>query len=312
MATRADIAVPVDLNAKRTSRKSKLGRHLTPFGYLTPTLMLLLVLMVIPIVMVITYSLKDNVIVNQNPIGVGLSNYGEVLSNPVFWKAARNTLVFTSVSVLVHLTMGLAFAMLLNSQAIGNISKAVFRVILVLPWLFTVAVVAVLWRMLLSPNGVVNYALGSVGITDGTTEWLGNPALALATLTFINIWSGYPFYMVSFLAGLQGIPGDLYEAARVDGATPVQQFLHVTLPQLRPLIISLALLDFIWTTQQFALVWMTTGGGPIDATEVLSTFTYKLAFSKYEYSLASTSAVLILVVSMVLAFFYARSQKVRD
>lgn len=293
-------------------RPLNLKRLLTPFGHLSPTLLLLLVLMVVPIGMVIGYSVLDNVIVNQNPVLVGLSNYADVLSNPVFWKAARNTLVFTAVSVVVHLVMGLAFAMMLNSNLLSNFTRGFFRVILVLPWLFTVAVVAVLWRMMLSPNGVVNYVLGTAGITSGTTEWLADPAYALAALTFINIWSGYPFYMISFLAGLQGIPGDLYEAARVDGASSWQRFVHVTIPQLKPLIISLALLDFIWTTQQFALVWMTTGGGPLDSTEVLSTFTYKLAFSRYEYSLASTSAVIILLVSMVLAYFYARSQKASD
>ena len=182
----------------------------------------------------------------------------------------------------------------------------------ILPWLFTVAIVAVLWRLLLSPNGVVNYLLGTVGLTDGQTDWLANPSTALAAVTFINIWSGYPFFMISLLAGLQGIPKDLYEAARVDGAGVVAQFRNVTLPMLRPIIISMALLDFIWTTQQFALIWMTTGGGPITATEVLSTFTYKLAFTQYEFSVASAAAVLVLLMSMVLAFFYVRHQKARD
>lgn len=118
--------------------------------------------------------------------------------------------------------------------------------------------------------------------------------------------------MVSLLAGLQGIPGDLYEAATVDGAGWFSRFFHVTLPQLKPIIISMLLLDFIWTTQQFALIWMTTGGGPIVATEMLSTYTYKLAFTKYEFSLASASAVIILLLSMILAFFYVRHQRSRD
>ncbi len=118
--------------------------------------------------------------------------------------------------------------------------------------------------------------------------------------------------MVSFLAGLQGIPSDLYEAAEVDGAGPFSKFWNVTIPQLKPLIVSLAILDLIWTTQQFALIWMTTGGGPIDATDMLSTYTYKLAFSRYQYALASTSAVVILVACVILAIFYARSQRARD
>ena len=118
--------------------------------------------------------------------------------------------------------------------------------------------------------------------------------------------------MVSLLAGLQVIPVDLYEAATIDGANGVQKFWSITIPQLTPIIISIAMLDFIWTMQVFPLVWMTTGGGPIHSTEVLGTYTYKLAFSTYSFSLASASAVIILVLSLCVAFFYVRQQKARD
>jgi multiple sugar transport system permease protein len=111
---------------------------------------------------------------------------------------------------------------------------------------------------------------------------------------------------------LQGISADLYEAATVDGANGIQKFLYITIPQLKPIIVSMSMLDLIWTTQQFSLVWMTTGGGPIHATEMLSTYTYKLAFSTYEFSQASTSAVIVLVISLILAFFYVKNQKARE
>lgn len=305
-------APPPGADSARTRTIGRIKRTLTPYGFLTPTGVLLIILMITPIIMVVSYSLLDRVITNKNPAFVGFENYLEVLTDPVFFTAVRNTLVFTISSVVVHFVIGLAFALMLNSPLLKDRTKAFFRVLYILPWLFTVAIVAVLWRLLLSPNGVVNYLLGSAGITDGSTEWLANPSTALAAVTFINIWSGYPFFMISLLAGLQGIPRELYEAAKVDGAGVVAQFRNVTLPQLRPIIISMALLDFIWTTQQFALIWMTTGGGPINSTEVLSTFTYKLAFTEYEFSVASASAVLVLLMSMVLAFFYVRHQKARD
>lgn len=305
-------APPPGADSARTRTIGRIKRTLTPYGFLTPTGVLLIILMITPIIMVVSYSLLDRVITNKNPAFVGFENYLEVLTDPVFFTAVRNTLVFTISSVVVHFVIGLAFALMLNSPLLKDRTKAFFRVLYILPWLFTVAIVAVLWRLLLSPNGVVNYLLGSTGITDGSTEWLANPSTALAAVTFINIWSGYPFFMISLLAGLQGIPRELYEAAKVDGAGVVAQFRNVTLPQLRPIIISMALLDFIWTTQQFALIWMTTGGGPINSTEVLSTFTYKLAFTEYEFSVASASAVLVLLMSMVLAFFYVRHQKARD
>ena len=305
-------APPPGADSARTRTIGRIKRTLTPYGFLSPTGVLLIILMITPIIMVVSYSLLDRVITNKNPAFVGFDNYVEVLTDPVFFTAVRNTLVFTISSVIVHFAIGLAFALMLNSPLLKDRTKAFFRVLYILPWLFTVAIVAVLWRLLLSPNGVVNYLLGTAGITDGATEWLANPSTALAAVTFINIWSGYPFFMISLLAGLQGIPRELYEAAKVDGAGVVAQFRNVTLPQLRPIIISMALLDFIWTTQQFALIWMTTGGGPITATEVLSTFTYKLAFTEYEFSVASASAVLVLLMSMVLAFFYVRHQKARD
>lgn len=287
-------------------RRRQLRRTAESYAFLAPTLILLFVLMIVPIVMVIGYSFQDRVIIGADGDFVGLQNYVTLLSDPGFWKATGNTVFFTVVSVVAHLILGLGFALMLNSTLIGALPRALFRGIYVLPWLFTVAVIAVLWRMLLAPNGVINFLL------DTDVEWLASPQLALGAVTFINIWAGYPFFMVSLLAGLQGIPADLYEAATVDGTHAGQRFWHVTIPQLRPIIVSLVLLDLIWTSQQFALIWMTTGGGPIDVTEVLSTFTYKLAFTKYDFSAASTSAVLVLLMSMVLAVFYVRHQKARD
>ncbi|TXR55619.1 sugar ABC transporter permease [Quadrisphaera setariae] len=268
--------------------------------------------MATPIAMVIWYSLFDRVITARKSEFIGFDNYAQVLADPVFYTAVKNTAIFTGTSVVAHFVIGLAFALLLNTPLLSARVRAVFRVFYILPWLFTIAITAVLWRMLLNPNGVVNYLLGGLGVTDGRTEWLSSPGTALWAVTFINIWAGYPFFMVSLLAGLQGISADLYEAARVDGAGAVKRFFHVTVPQLRPIIISMALLDVIWTTQQFALIWMTTGGGPVKATEMLSTFTYKLAFADFDFAVASAAAVIVLVLSMVLAVLYVRHQKARD
>lgn len=289
-----------------SKRRRQLRRTAESYAFLSPTIILLFVLMIIPIVMVIGYSLQDSAIIGKSAQFVGVDNYVSVLGNPSFWNATRNTIIFTVTSVAAHLIIGLGFALMLNNTLMGAVPRAIFRGLYVLPWLFTVAVIAVLWRMLLAPNGVINFLLSS------DIEWLASPQLALGTVTFINIWAGYPFFMVSLLAGLQGIPSDLYEAATVDGAGPVQRFWNVTVPQLRPIIVSLVLLDLIWTSQQFALIWMTTGGGPINVTEVLSTFTYKLAFAKYDFSQAATSAVLVLLMSMVLAVFYVRHQKAKE
>lgn len=292
-----------------TPTARRMARKLIPYGYLSPTVVLIVGLMVVPIVMVISYSFKDNVIVQSNPVFVGLANYTAVLTDPDFLVALKNTLIFIVASTVVHLILGLTFAMMLNAKMLSRFTKALFRIIYILPWLFTIAVVAVVWRLMLDPYGVVNYLLETLGLTDKGVDWLGSPNSALGSLTLINIWSGYPFFMISILAGLQGISGDLYEAASVDGAGSLHQFRYVTIPQLKPVLISMAVLDLIWTSQQFALIWMTTGGGPLNTTEVLSTYTYKQAFSSYEFATASASAVIVLLLTMILAIFYVRNQQ---
>jgi len=286
-----------------------LARRLVPYGYLSPTMLLITVLMVVPIVMVIGYSFRDNVIVQKNSVFAGFANYAKVLTDADFIAALRNTAVFISVSTVAHLILGLAFAMMLNTQLLSGITKAVFRIVYILPWLFTIAVIAVIWRLLLDPAGVVNYVLNTLGLLQEGVAWLGDPVTALWAVTFANIWSGYPFFMISLLAALQGISADLYEAAAMDGTNWFQRFVHVTLPQLQPVIISMAVLDLIWTSQQFALIWMMTGGGPLNATEMLSTYTYKQAFSEYEFATASAAAVIVLLLTTALAFFYVRQQR---
>lgn len=287
-------------------------RKLSPFVYLSPTILLLAVLSLLPIGIVFYYSLMDNVIMNRNPVFVGFKNYGEILSDRVFLQATSNTFYFTIMSVFFHLILGLAFAMLLNTKLLNPILRSLFRVVYILPWLFTASVIAILWRLMLNPNGVINYLLEWSGLVSAKIEWLSSRQLALHSVTFINIWAGYPFYMISLLAGLQGISDEIYEAGTIDGANGARLFWHITLPQLRPIIISLAMLDFIWTMQQFTLIWMTTGGGPIRATEMLSTYTYKQAFTTYQFSLASASAFIILVLSMFVAIFYVHKQRATD
>jgi multiple sugar transport system permease protein len=303
---------PAKISKPQNFSTSLIKRKLEPYGFISPTVLLLLLLMVIPVFLVIRYSFMDNVIVNQNPLFVGLENYRTMIADERFIIAVKNTAFFTIVSVIAHLIIGLSFATLLNSELLSKTTRTIYRMIYILPWLFTVAIIAILWRMILNPLGVLNYIIMSLGISQNQTEWLSSESTALLAVTFINIWAGYPFYMISLLAGLQGIPKDLHEAALVDGATGFQKFCNVTLPHLKPLIISMSILDLIWTSQQFALIWMTTGGGPLTSTEMLGTYTYKLAFSQYEFSQASTSAVFLFLISMGLALVYNRTQRARE
>jgi ABC-type sugar transport systems, permease components len=199
-----------------------------------------------------------------------------------------------------------------NSKAVNSSIKTILRVFFIMPWVFTAVIIAIIWRLILDPSGVINYLLMDFGIADSNIEWFSSSATAIHAVTFVNIWAGYPLYMVSLLAGLQGVSKELYEAASIDGSNEIQKFWYITIPHLKPIIISIAMLDFIWTMQVFPLVWMTTGGGPIHATEMMSTFTYKLAFTSYKFSLASANAVIILILSMSVTYFYIKYQKSMD
>ncbi|WP_420493410.1 carbohydrate ABC transporter permease [Rhizobium etli] len=289
----------------------KTRKRLVAYFYVAPATFLFCLLMLFPMITVLRYSLMDGAITKKDTAFVGLQNYVTIFKDPVFWQSVGHTLYFTVMSVIFHLLIGLAFALLLNSQRVDPLIRSILRVLYILPWLFTAVIIAIIWRLLLDPNGVINSILMTLHIINFKVEWFSSTKTALHALTFANIWAGYPLYMVSLLAGLQGIPKDLYEAAGIDGANEFQKFRYITIPQLMPIIISIALLDFIWTMQVFPLVWMTTGGGPIYSTEVLSTYTYKLAFSSYEFSRASASAIVILMISMGATYFYIKHQKAR-
>ena len=286
-----------------------LGKRTAPYRYLLPTLALMIIFLVVPICMVIRYSFLDKAVVSKSPAFVGTENYTELFADSAFWNAASNTIIFVAVSVIAHLVIGMIFAMLLNSKYFTTRTKTIASVIYILPWVFTASVVAILWKLMLQPSGIINYLLEFLPQVTKNTEWLSNKDLALTVICFINIWCGYPFYMISILAGLQGISGDLYESAAIDGATMTKSFIHITIPQLNPILISIAMLDFIWTLQSFNVIWMLTGGGPVNSTETLSIYIYKLAFQKLDYSMAGTAATVLLIVCVIVAIFYVRQQK---
>lgn len=293
------------------SRRRRWG-HLTAYGYMSPTLLVMLVMMAVPVAMVFTYSTLSNVVMVKDPEFVGIQNYLTLLGDPIFQKALRQTMVFTTTSVAFHLLLGLTFALMLNSVLLPRLASALFRVVYILPWVFTASIVVILWQLLLNPSGVVNYVLETLNLISTKVEWFSNPDLALGSVIFINIWAGYPFFMISLLAGLQGIPSDLYEAASIDGAGWRDKLFNITIPQLMPIILAMAMLDFLWNLQQFPIIFLATGGGPLNATETIATYTYNLAFSKREFALASASGVILFLISAIIALFYVRHQKARD
>lgn len=298
---------------RRMHKRKRLSwNHISPYLFVTPTVVVLLIFLIIPFIMVVGYSLFDNVIVNKNPAFVGISNFISLLKDSDFWNAVKNTLFFVVVSIIAHMLIGMFFAMTLNSEYLHNRTKGIFRVVYALPWMFTAAVVAIVWRIIMNPNGVMDYLITVFGLGSGTIEWLSSRDMALKSVTLINIWAGYPFFMMSLLAGLQGISTDLYEASALDGASSVKRFFYITIPQLKPILVSLLMLDFVWTLQQFAMIWMTTGGGPVNSSETIGIIIYKEAFVKFQYSNASAAAVILLAVCTIIGVFYVKHQRAEE
>ncbi len=283
-------------------------RKLIPYKFVAAPILLLVVLLIYPITQVLGFSFFDNVLIVKESTFVGLKNYIGLLTEDLFRKALWNTVVFTVGSVIFHIIVGLVFASLLN-QEMNKYAKTFFRVVFILPWIFTASVVAINWQLILAPLGVFNYILRSIGILEQNIEWFGDPKYAMLSLIVVNIWRGYPFMMISVLAGLQSISYTLHEAAQVDGASMWQRYIHITLPSLKPILISVGLLDLIFTFRLFPLIWLTTGGGPVGATETLATYLYKLAFYELKYSKASALAVIILIVTSIISIYYLKHQK---
>lgn len=237
---------------------------------------------------------------------VGLHNYWDILSGSDghFYSTLTWTLIWTFVNVFFHITIGLGLAVLLNRRIRF---RGGYRLMLILPWAVPGFVAAFAWRLLYNDNGVFNAALKFFGMHG--VQWLAQPTSAKIAVIAVNVWMGVPFMMVSFLGGLQTIPRELYEAAEMDGATAWQRFRMVTLPGLRPVMMTVTLLGVIWTFNKFDVIFLVTEGGPAGSTDILVTHAYQIAFANIrQYAEAASYGVVILSMLLVFATVYRRSQ----
>ena len=281
-------------------------RHeIQAYGFLGPALGLLGLLMVYPLGQVIRMSFYE--VTLRKEAWVGLSNYVELLKAPLFWQVLWQTVLFTVGSVVMHLVIGMGLALLLHTKINMQI-RNFLRGLLIIPWLLAPTVAGMIWVLMLSPFGVVNGFLTTIGLLDpnATINWLGNPATSLASVTAMNIWRAFPFFMVMLLAGLQAIPEDVYEAADIDGTTPLQKFWYITIPALRGVIATIVLLDAIWTFRAFDPVYVMTGGGPVNSSQVLPTLIYFDAFQKLKFGYASAEAVVMFLILFTFSVVYVR------
>jgi multiple sugar transport system permease protein len=233
---------------------------------------------------------------------VGLDNYRTMFDDPVFRKALGLSLVFTAASLAFQFTIGFALALFFNRPFPGN---GLLRALILLAWMLPTVVSGSLFRWMLDGDyGVLNYALRSLSLQEQNRYWLLEPDTALAGTILANIWVGIPFNMVLLLAGLQSISPTLYEAASIDGAGAWERFRSLTLPLMRPVALSVLLLGLIYTFKVFDLIYVMTGGGPVDATTVLPIHTYKLSFSFFRFGEGAAASTLLLLGLLGVAVLY--------
>lgn len=284
------------------------------YAFLASVVVVMTIIVLYPLALSVWSSFTNLSTANQanrfregTEVFIGVQNYVNVLTSQEFWGRLGWTTVWTGVNVFFHFSIGMGLALLLNQPFRGRI---VYRLILMLPWAVPAFISAVAWRYIFNGEyGVLNLMLAGVGIQG--PNWLSDPFWAYVAPIVVNVWLGIPFMMVALLGGMQSIPADLYEAARVDGATRRQAFWNVTLPQLKSVSVAVTMLGIIWTFNLFVVIFLTTGGGPGGRTDILVTESFNL-FQAGQYGVAATYSVVILSILLVFVTFYQRAFRTED
>lgn len=271
----------------------------------------LLAVLIYPMVVAVILSFQNARFSVQGATWVGLNNYVRILTrDPEFWVAATNTLVWTAGNYVVELGLGLLVALLLHQRFRG---VEVLRTWIVVPWVIPTVAMTIMWVWMLNASvGVINHLLLSLGVISQRVSFLGQLTTAMPTAVILNSWRWFPLVTVVLLAAMQTVPDEQYEAALVDGASTWARFRHVLIPWIRPTLNVLSLLVMIWVFNSFVVVWLTTQGGPGNATLILPVLVYKRAFSVFRLSEGAAVSVLMFVLLLFLAAFYMRSQRMEE
>ncbi len=265
--------------------------------FLPPALVLIGIFFFLPVAASFLLSVTDFDIYAVGDLAnarfVGLRNYAELAGNPLFWTAVRNTFYFALVGGPITVAVALAAALLVNAKVVRF--KGVFRTIYFVPFVTTLVAVAIVWRYLYNPQyGLLNYVLGLVGIDP--VNWLGDPTWAMPAIILLAVWKNFGYHMLIFIAGLQAIPGELYEAAELDGAGATRRFWHVTLPMLAPTFFFVGVVTMIGYFQLFAEPYVMTMGGPLRSTTSLVLLMYEEGFRWWRMGVAAAIAFVLFVL----------------
>lgn len=273
---------------------------------LAPATLALILIRVLPLIEGVGISFTNRRLLNDRPTRFVLfENYVRVFTqDKEFWNAFLFTLIYTVFVVALSYAIGLMIAILMNMKIRF---RGLFRVLLLIPWIIPAVVAAASWKWALNDqSGVVNQILKELHIVSASIPFMANPVWAKLVAIFFGAWKNYPYMALSLLAGLQTVPEDTKEAARIDGANTFQLFFRVTLPQIRPVTVVCTTLMFIWTFNNFDNIYLLTGGGPDGASQVISVLSYYSAFARMNMGYASSISTVMLVFMLIVAVFYIK------
>ncbi len=278
--------------------------RLSGYVFIAPQFIGFLIFLGIPIVLVFWYSLFDWNILRGTAPFVGFDNYTRMAQDPLAWQVLRNTFAFSLGLVPLNLGLALLLAVLVDQKLPGT---TVFRTLFFAPVVVSLVAWAVVWEFLLQADGGINSFLSLIG-ADGP-NWLRSTTWAMPSLVVVQVFKNVGLNMILFLAALQGVPSEIQEAARVDGAGPFQIFRRITLPMIAPMVMLVSIITVIGSFQVFATIAVMTGGGPGNSTNVLVYYVYQQAFRRFEAGYASTGAVLLFVIVMILTVIQWKLRK---
>nr|WP_244493705.1 sugar ABC transporter permease [Aureimonas sp. AU4] len=282
----------------RPPAASRLLRRAEPYLYAAPALILIAAVMLVPLCIGVSYAFRDIRILNPFSGGfVGFKHFVALWSDRNFWTALENTVWWTASSVALQFVLGLTLALLLNRPFPG---RGIAQALCFVPWAVPTFLGGLDWAWLFNPVvGPLPHWLAALGILESPVNILADPQLALIGPIVANVWWGIPFFAITMIAALQSIPRDIYEAASIDGAGPVRQFLSITLPFLAPTMAITILLRTVWVANFADLIVVMTGGGPADRTQIVASYIFTTAFRKLDFGYASTISLVLLALLLV-------------
>jgi multiple sugar transport system permease protein len=290
---------------KKSSNFRRMLRKFEPAFYIAPAFIVLIVVLLYPLGYALWLSFHQWTLrtFKQGIPFIGIENYTTLFSNPDFLNSIKITFTFVILAISFEFILGMALALLLNQELKG---RGFFRSLILLPMMCTNVVIGLMWRLLLNYQyGLVNYYLGQLGFLP--VEWLSSPKVAMASVVLVDVWNTTSFVALMLLAGLQSLPEDPYEAAKIDGASAIQTFFYLTLPLLKPIILVTLLWRFIDTFRIFDVIYLLTAGGPARVTETVSIYIYRYGFQSFNLGVSAASAFIMLLIMLVIAGLLARS-----